>query len=111
MRVLLIEDEPNAARQLKEMILAFRPGIRIEAVIDSVEEARAWFESGQEADLVFVDIHLSDGLAFEIFESVENFVPVIFTTAYDEYAIKAFKVNGIDYLLKPIDTEDLKKSN
>ena len=110
MRILLIEDEPNAAMQLKEMILAFRPGIRIEAVIDSVEDARAWFESAQEADLVFVDIHLSDGLAFEIFESVENFVPVIFTTAYDHYAIKAFELNSIDYLLKPIHQEKLENS-
>lgn len=110
MRILLIEDEPNAASQLNEMIVAFRPEAQIEAVIDSVEEARAWFESGKKVDLVFVDIHLSDGLAFEIFDTTENFVPVIFTTAYDHYAIKAFELNSIDYLLKPIHQEKLENS-
>lgn len=105
--ILIVEDEPYAARQLKEMISAFSPDMHVGPEIDTIEDAVAYLQSGQTVDLIFMDIHLSDGLAFEIFESVETFVPVIFTTAYDQYAIKAFKVNGIDYLLKPISKEDV----
>lgn len=110
MKILLIEDEPKAANHLEELIRTSRPSAQILATIDAVEDARFWLASGQEVDLVFLDIHLSDGLAFDIFESTDNFVPIIFTTAYDHYAIKAFEVNSIDYLLKPISKEKLENA-
>ena len=110
MKILIVEDEPNAARQLKELIVACETSATFEPDIDNVEDAISWFQSGKTADLVFMDIHLSDGLAFQIFESLETFVSIIFTTAYDQYAIKAFEVNSIDYLLKPISKEKLEKA-
>ncbi|MGN6211095.1 LytR/AlgR family response regulator transcription factor [Parafilimonas sp.] len=110
MDILIIEDEPNASRQLKEMILLHRPEINIVAEIDNVDDSIAYFSAGKTADLMFVDIHLSDGQAFEIFESVKIFIPVIFTTAYDKYAIKAFEVNSVDYLLKPLSSEMVEKA-
>lgn len=110
MKILIIEDEPHSARQLQEMIIRLLPAARFEPVIDNVEEAIAWFRKGVQADLLFLDIHLSDGLAFEIFESVNSFLPIIFTTAYDQYAIRAFEVNSIEYLLKPIRPDRLEKA-
>lgn len=110
MKILIIEDEPNAARQLKELIVACEASATFEPDIDNVEDAISWFQSGNTVDLVFMDIHLSDGVAFQIFESSETFVPVVFTTAYDQYAIKAFEVNSIDYLLKPISKEKVEKA-
>lgn len=110
MKILIIEDEPNAARQLKELIIACKASAIFEPDIDNAEDAISFFQSGKTVDLVFMDIHLSDGLAFRIFESVDTFVPVVFTTAYDQYAIKAFEVNSIDYLLKPISKEKLEKA-
>ena len=101
-KVLLIEDEKPAAEWLRQLILKFDPQISILAVIDSVSEAVEWFGQHPAPDLVFMDIQLADGLSFEIFEQVKVPCPVIFTTAYEEYAIKAFKVNSVDYLLKPI---------
>lgn len=107
MKVLLIEDEPPAADRLKRLIKKVNPTSEFVGVIDSVKAAISWFKSNQSPDLVFMDVQLADGVSFEIFENVELNIPIIFTTAYDQYAIKAFKVNSIDYLLKPIDEQDL----
>ncbi|MDD2306322.1 MAG: LytTR family DNA-binding domain-containing protein [Prolixibacteraceae bacterium] len=106
-KVLIIEDEKPAAEWLRQLILKFDSRISILAVIDSVSGAAEWFQQNQAPDLVFMDIQLADGLSFEIFERVKVPCPVIFTTAYEEYAVKAFKVNSIDYLLKPIAFNEL----
>ena len=110
MRVLIIEDEKMAASRLEKLIISVSPKAEIVAKIESVKRSVEWFNSNPSPDLVFMDIQLSDGLSFEIFDFVEVNCPIIFTTAYDEYALKAFKVNSIDYLLKPIDEEDLTKA-
>jgi DNA-binding LytR/AlgR family response regulator len=110
MNAVIIEDESLIAKELQHKIGSVAPDIKVTEVLSSVKTARKWFMENAEPDLVFADIQLSDGVSFEIFERYELKCPVIFTTAYDEYAIKAFKVNGIDYLLKPIDNEDLKKA-
>ncbi|RNI30803.1 DNA-binding response regulator [Rufibacter immobilis] len=107
MNILLIEDEYLASEKLEAQLLRYDPSIRIVATIDSIRNAVKWFETNPTPDLAFLDIHLSDGNSFEIFQKVEVKCPIIFTTAYDEYAVKAFKVNSIDYLLKPISNEDL----
>ncbi len=107
MKVLIVEDELPAAKRLKKMILAIRPDAEVVNVIDSVEQALLYFQNTPLPDLAFFDIQLADGLSFDIFEQVDLSVPVIFTTAYDQYMLKAFKVNSIDYLLKPIDDEEL----
>ncbi len=107
MRVLIIEDEAPAFRRLQKILDEVRPGIEIVEVIDSVEESVKWFNNHNQPDLIFMDIQLSDGISFEIFDQVEIVKPVIFTTAFDDYMLKAFKVNSIDYLLKPIKTEEL----
>ena len=108
MRILIIEDEIMAAERLQEMILSLFPTVEILGSIDSISRAKQWFTSHEAPDLAFFDIQLADGLSFEIFEQIEVRCPVIFTTAFDEYALKAFKVNSIDYLLKPIDPDELK---
>lgn len=108
MKVLIIEDEKFAAENLTLMLGDIDPGIEVEQIIVSVSAAVAYFEKSATVDLVFMDIHLADGISFEIFEKTEVDPPVIFTTAYDEYAIKAFKVNGLDYLLKPLDDGELR---
>ncbi len=107
MKILIIEDEAPAARRLTQLIKECKPDAEIVEQIDSVEGAIEWCGNNPLPDLAFMDIQLADGLSFEIFESIEVKCPVIFTTAYDEYAIKAFKVNSIDYLLKPIDKNEL----
>jgi DNA-binding LytR/AlgR family response regulator len=107
MNVLIIEDEPHAQNELKRLLAKTDVSIHILDCIDSVEESVEWLSSGNTADLIFLDIQLSDGKCFDIFRQVEVKVPVIFTTAYDEYAIQAFKVNSIDYLLKPVKQEEL----
>lgn len=107
MRVLLIEDEQPAARRLSKLLTELEPSIQILDVIDSVEAAVKWLNTFREPDLLFMDIQLADGISFDIFRQVELKIPVIFTTAYDEYTLKAFKVNSVDYLLKPIDKEEL----
>jgi len=107
MNIVIIEDEELAAQRLEGMIRSFDPGINILAKHESIEEAVNWFRSHPEPDLIFLDIHLEDGLSFQIFEQVPVKSPIIFTTAFDEYAIKAFKLKSIDYLLKPITQEDL----
>ncbi|MEE4178520.1 MAG: LytTR family DNA-binding domain-containing protein [Bacteroides sp.] len=107
MKVVIIEDEAFAALRLKKMILDYNPGIEILAELESVAESVKWFKSNPEPDLIFLDIHLEDDLSFAIFDQVNISSPVIFTTAFDEYAIKAFKLKSIDYLLKPIIHEEL----
>ena len=112
MNVVIIEDEDRNARQLERLLKKYDPTIHILTQLPSVKEAVEWFGqhgSGQpsQPDLVFMDIHLEDGLAFRIFEQMNLTLPVIFTTAYEEYMIKAFKVNSIDYLLKPVDYDEL----
>jgi DNA-binding LytR/AlgR family response regulator len=106
-KVLIIEDEKPASEWLLQLILKFDAHIKVLAVVDSVSSATDWFQQNPSPDLVFMDIQLADGLSFEIFERVKVPCPVIFTTAYEEYAIKAFKVNSIDYLLKPIAYNEL----
>ena len=108
MNVIIIEDERPSARRLKRMVEAL--GISVHTMLHSVEESVTWFQDNQHPDLIFLDIQLSDGLSFEIFEQLEIDSAVIFTTAYDEYALQAFKLNSIDYLLKPIDQEELKQA-
>ncbi len=110
MNVLIIEDEEPAANRLKKMVTELEPETNVLENIVSVRSAIDWFKNNPVPDLVFSDIQLSDGLSFEIFKSVDVQCPVIFITAFDEYAIDAFKVNSIDYLLKPIKREDLQVS-
>ncbi|MBQ0769364.1 MAG: response regulator transcription factor [Bizionia sp.] len=105
MKVLIIEDEKPSARRLQRMLK--KMDIEVDTLLHSVEESIVWFKNNPHPDLIFLDIQLSDGLSFEIFEAVSITSAIIFTTAYDEYALKAFKLNSIDYLLKPIDEEEL----
>lgn len=107
MKVLIIEDEPHAQREMKRLLKQSGHEIEIEGFIDSVEETVEWLSENSPPDLLFLDIQLSDGLSFEIFNKIKVKIPVIFTTAYDEYAIRAFKVNSVDYLLKPIKQAEL----
>lgn len=108
MKVLIVEDEPLAAGHLTKLISEYDPAIEVIKVIDSVKKSIDWFNNHSHPDLLFLDIQLADGLSFDIFKQCEIKTPIIFTTAYDEYAIKAFKVNSIDYLLKPISPEELR---
>lgn len=110
MRALIIEDETAAARNLEAVLREVAPGVEILATLESVAESVEWLQSNPQPDLLFMDIHLADGDSFRIFESVEITAPVIFTTAYDRYALEAFKVNSIDYLLKPINTENVRRA-
>jgi DNA-binding LytR/AlgR family response regulator len=105
MNIIIIEDEKPAARLLQRKIEKL--GYGITTLLHSVEESLEWFQNNDHPDLIFLDIQLSDGLSFEIFEKIDIKSAVIFTTAYDEYALRAFKLNSIDYLLKPIDEEEL----
>ena len=107
MKVVIIEDEYPAANRLQELLNKAELDITVLDVLDSVSSANKWFSENPTPDLVLSDIQLSDGLSFEIFERTEVGCPIIFTTAYDEYAIKAFKLNSIDYLVKPFQLEDL----
>ncbi len=110
MNILIIEDEINAYQYLHTIIKKIKPQVRCLAHLESVEEAINWLHQNEAPDLIFLDIQLSDGLSFEIFKHVKVQCPIIFTTAYDQYAIEAFKVNSIDYLLKPIHKDDLKRA-
>jgi two-component system, LytTR family, response regulator LytT len=105
MTTIIIEDEKPAARMLQRKLEKLN--IPVQVMLHSVREAIEWFQQNPHPDLIFLDIQLSDGLSFEIFEKVSIQSPIIFTTAYDEYALRAFKLNSIDYLLKPIDEDDL----
>ncbi|WP_338358577.1 LytTR family DNA-binding domain-containing protein [Yeosuana marina] len=108
MNVLIIEDEKPSARRLQRMLASIQ--VQAEVMLHSVEESITWFKNNEHPDLIFLDIQLSDGLSFEIFETIDIQSAVIFTTAYDEYALQAFKLNSIDYLLKPIDADELEKA-
>jgi len=110
MKVVIIEDEDLAARRLENMLKNYDPEIKVLDKLESVEESVNWFKNNPRPDLIFLDIHLEDDLSFAIFDKVEITAPIIFTTAFDEYAIKAFKLKSIDYLLKPIVQEDLNKA-
>ena len=105
MNVIIIEDEKPSARRLSRLLKELN--VEVSVMLHSVEESITWFQNNEHPDLIFLDIQLSDGLSFEIFDTVEVKSAIIFTTAYDEYALQAFKLNSIDYLLKPIDDEEL----
>lgn len=109
-RVVIVEDETAAAVNLRNMLQLLIPDVEVLAVLESVEEAVDFFSKGCDADVVFMDIHLADGDSFRIFQSVDIEQPIIFTTAYDQYALQAFKVNSVDYLLKPFKVEDLQRA-
>jgi len=108
MKVLLVEDEPLAVERLENLIRQQKPDVQVVGRLDSIKRTIQWFRGEGVADIVFMDIQLADGVSFEIFDQVEVNIPVIFTTAFNEYALKAFKVNSIDYLLKPVTPEELK---
>jgi DNA-binding LytR/AlgR family response regulator len=108
MNVLIIEDEPQAAQRLETLVRRIMPRVVVLDKIDTVTKAVKWIKGHPPADLILMDIQLADGISFQIFEQCDVKSPVIFTTAYDEYALKAFKVNSIDYILKPVDEEELK---
>lgn len=107
MNVLIIEDEPLAAQRLESLVTDILGNVRIVDKIDSIKKSVQWLQKNPAPDLILMDIQLADGLSFLIFDQCEVKSPVIFTTAYDEYALKAFKVNSIDYILKPVDQADL----
>lgn len=109
-RALIIEDEPHAQRELERLLEATSHDVQVVGLADSVEEGIELIESARDIDLIFMDIQLSDGLSFDIVKQLEVKTPIIFTTAYDEYAIRAFKVNSIDYLLKPVEPEELESA-
>lgn len=110
MNLVIIEDEKRAARRIEALLKEINPDLNVLSILHSVHEAIAWFDKNTLPDFIISDIQLGDGRAFDILESISELPPVIFTTAYDEYAIKAFKSNGIDYLLKPIDKAELARS-
>jgi len=110
MKVLIVEDEKLAADHLTTLILKYDAEIEILARIDTIKNGVEWFNSNSDPDLAFFDIQLADGISFQIFEKTNVKCPIIFTTAYNEYAVRAFKVNSVDYLLKPIDFDDLKSA-
>lgn len=107
MKVLIVEDETAAYENLTDILAEVAPDIRVMANTESVTQTVGWLQSNPAPDLIFMDIHLSDGSAFAIFDRIKLETPIIFTTAYDRYAIEAFKVNSIDYLLKPVKVEDV----
>lgn len=110
MKALIIEDERFATEKLIELLKTIDKDLEITGTLETVEESVNWLINNPKPDIIFMDIELDDGICFEIFESLNITTPIIFTTAYDEYAIRAFKVNSIDYLLKPIDIESLRKA-
>lgn len=110
MDVLIIEDEEGAYKNLCKMLKNYDPSIKVIGWFKSIKSAVSWFASNQNPDLIFLDIKLADGLSFEIFNKVKIEVPVIFTTAYHEFALKAFELNSVDYLLKPFSVKSLEKS-
>jgi len=110
MKALIIEDEQPAARRLKKLIAQVEPDWEILEVIDTIEDSVAWLNNFEAPDVIFMDIELADGQSFAIFNKVEIQSPIVFTTAYDQFALKAFQVNGLDYLLKPIEIADLQRA-
>lgn len=107
MRIVIIEDEKLNASRLKKILLEIDPDTEVLEVLDTIHKSVEWLKENKHPDTILMDIRLADGLSFEIFAKVKVNCPVIFTTAYDEYAVRAFKVNGIDYLLKPVEKEEL----
>ena len=107
MKLLIVEDEVIAARRLQKMLREIEPSGEVLAICDSIASGEQWFIQNDQPDLILMDIQLADGLSFDLFSRVEITAPVIFTTAYDEYALRAFKVNSIEYLLKPVDSDSL----
>ena len=110
MKIIILEDEALSARLACQLLTEYDPDIEVQQVMDSIEEAAAWLNNNPEPDLMLLDIHLSDGLCFGLFEKTNVKSPVIFTTAYDQYALQAFKINSIDYLLKPLDKGELTRA-
>ncbi len=110
MKVLIVEDEPFAQNELKRLLAKTRFNVEVLDCTDSVEDTVRWLNNNPSPDLIFLDIQLSDGLSFEIFKQTRVSAPIIFTTAFDEYAIRAFKLNSIDYLLKPIKQDELEEA-
>ncbi|BDD00444.1 LytTR family DNA-binding domain-containing protein [Persicobacter psychrovividus] len=110
MNIVIIEDEIPAQRLLKKYIKLIRPTWEISMELQSVEEAVEYFSEGHKPDLVFADIQLTDGLSFDAFEAITQPLTIVFTTAYDEYAVRAFKLNSLDYLLKPVEVADVRKA-
>ncbi len=110
MKILIVEDETAAYENLKEILAVLDPSIEIRGYTESISKTVSWLQLNKDVDLILMDIHLSDGSAFNIFERIKLEVPIIFTTAYDEYALEAFRVNSIDYLLKPIKVEEMKRA-
>ncbi|HTL09693.1 MAG TPA: LytTR family DNA-binding domain-containing protein [Chitinophagaceae bacterium] len=110
MKAVIIEDESIIAEELRNKINAVAPFVEVTAILPGLAQARKWLAAHPQPDLFFMDIQLGDGVSFELFETNQLTSPVIFTTAYDDYAIRAFKVNGVDYLLKPIDDEELSRA-
>lgn len=110
MRVLIVEDETAAAQNLCSILKSLMPNVEVLDILDTVVDSIEWFSSNASPDLVFMDIHLSDGDSFRIFDSVKVSTPIIFTTAYDQYALKAFEVNSIDYLLKPLNESEVQRA-
>lgn len=110
MKILIVEDETAAYENLNDILAKMGADIEIAGYTESIRQTIQWLQTSPNPDLIFMDIHLSDGSAFSIFSSIKVEVPIIFTTAYDEYAIEAFKVNCIDYLLKPIKVEEMKRA-
>lgn len=110
MKVIILEDENRAVNHLKRIISKVDPAIEIIKVFDTVRETVAYLEKGRDPDMIFSDVQLADGISFEIFSMVDVSCPIIFTTAFDTYAIEAFSTNGIDYLLKPIEEDRLRKA-
>jgi DNA-binding LytR/AlgR family response regulator len=109
-RVLIIEDEPHAAKRLVSLVTELIPQVKIVGEIDTVKKSVDWLSKNEKPDLIFMDIQLADGISFRIFDQFKVKSPIIFTTAYDAYALKAFKVNSIDYILKPVDKDDLERA-
>jgi DNA-binding LytR/AlgR family response regulator len=110
MKILIVEDETAAYENLTDILTGIDPEIQVAGNTESIKQTIRWFKNNPMPDLILMDIHLSDGSAFSIFDAIQLEIPVIFTTAYDEYAIEAFKVNSIDYLLKPVKSEDMKRA-
>src|SRR5687767_863132 len=107
MNILIVEDEELAVKKLQKTLASIDPSANVVGITDSIKGTVDWLQTNTTADLILMDIELADGQSFEVFNQVEVKAPVIFTTSYDEYALKAFKVNSVDYLLKPVQTEDL----
>ncbi len=110
MRILIIEDEPQAASRMEKLVTEIIPGAIVLDKLDTVKRAVAWMSQNPAPDVILMDIQLADGISFQIFEQCTVSSPVIFTTAFDEYAVRAFKVNSIDYILKPVDKDELAKA-